>query len=62
MKPSFRHSLRAVAWSFFGIRKGSEFQRDVTRINPLHVVLAGFVGVALFVGTLVGIVNWVAAK
>jgi len=40
-KGSFVQTLRAVAWSFFGVRKGSEYEKDVARLNPVHVVVAG---------------------
>ena len=58
-KGSFWQTLRAVAWSFFGVRKGSEYEKDVSRLNPLHVVIAGVVGAILFVVALVLLVNWV---
>jgi hypothetical protein len=55
-----RSTLRAfklVAWSFFGIRKRSEFQKDVTEVTPAQVVLVGVVSGLLFVMTLVLVVN-----
>ena len=58
-KGSFWHTLRAVAWSFFGVRKGSEYEKDVARLNPVHVVIAGVIGAILFVVVLVLLVNWV---
>lgn len=58
-KGSLLRTVKAVAWSFVGLRKGSEFEKDAQQLNPIHVVIAGFVGVALFVGTLVLLVNWV---
>jgi hypothetical protein len=61
-KLSFWQTLRAVAWSFFGIRKGSEHERDVGQLNPLHLVIAGVSGALLFVALLVLIVNWVLAS
>jgi hypothetical protein len=51
--------MKAVAWSFFGVRKGSEYEKDVTQLNPLHVIIAGIVGAVLFVLALVLLVNWV---
>jgi hypothetical protein len=49
-----------VAWSFLGIRKNSEFQRDLRSVNPLHVILVGLVLALAFVGVLVFIVKAVA--
>lgn len=56
---SFWQTLRAVAWSFFGVRKGAEYERDVARLNPVHVIIAGIIGAALFVAALVMLVRWV---
>jgi hypothetical protein len=58
-KGSFAQTLRAVAWSFFGVRKSSEHAKDVSQLNPLHVVIAGVIGAALFVVILVLLVRWV---
>ena len=44
-KPSFLRSLRLVAWGFLGVRKNSEYQRDLAQVNPFHVILAGIIGV-----------------
>jgi len=59
---SFVRTFRAVAWSFFGVRKGSEYEQDVAQLNPLHVIVAGIVAAALFVGGLVLIVRWVVGS
>jgi hypothetical protein len=52
-------TLLAVLWSFFGVRKSKDLERDVTELNPLHVVIAGVVVAALFVGGLFMLVQWV---
>jgi hypothetical protein len=59
---SFWQTLRAVAWSFFGVRKGTEYERDVARLNPVHVIIAGVAGATLFVIGLVLLVRWVIAS
>jgi Protein of unknown function (DUF2970) len=58
-KGSFLRTIQAVIWSFVGLRSRQEFEKDTQQLNPIHVVIAGFAGVALFVGALVLIVNWV---
>jgi Protein of unknown function (DUF2970) len=55
---SFARTIKAVAWSFVGLRSGKEFEKDTQQLNPIHIVIAGFVGVALFIGILLLIVNW----
>lgn len=59
---SLMHTVKAVAWSFIGIRNSAANERDQDKLNPLHIVAVALVGVALFVGTLVLLVNWVVAK
>lgn len=54
---SLLRTVKAVAWSFIGLRKGSEYQEDIKQLNPLHIVIVGFLGVILFVGTLMLIVK-----
>lgn len=58
-KGSFARTAQAVAWSFFGVRKSVEYERDVNEINPVHVVIAGVAGVLLFIGVLLVLVRWV---
>lgn len=58
-KGSFGQTMKAVAWSFFGVRKSSEYEKDVSQLNPVHVIIAGVIGAALFVVALVMVVNWV---
>ena len=60
-KGSFLQTLQAVGWSFFGVRKSGEFEKDVNQLNPLHVVIAGVIGVIVFIGALLLLVNWVLA-
>ena len=61
-KASFLQTMRAVAWSFFGIRKGAEYEKDVNQLNPVHVVIAGVLGAGVLVIALVVLVNWVLAS
>lgn len=59
---SFARTMKAVAWSFFGIRKSSEYEKDVVRLNPVHVIIAGVVSAALFVLALVMLVQWIVGS
>jgi hypothetical protein len=61
-KGSFVQTMKAVAWSFFGVRKGSDHEKDVSQLNPVHVVIAGVIGAVLFVIVLLLLVNWVLAS
>lgn len=55
-------TMRAVAWSFFGVRRSKDYEQDVARLNPVHVIIAGVVGAALFVLALVLLVRWVVSS
>jgi hypothetical protein len=61
-KGSFVQTMKAVAWSFFGVRKGADYEKDVNQLNPVHVVIAAVIGAALFVLFLLLVVNWVLAS
>lgn len=61
-KASFGQSMKAVAWSFFGVRRRADHEKDLSQLNPLHVVIAGLVAVAIFVGVLVAVVHWVVGS
>jgi hypothetical protein len=61
-KGSLLRTFRAVAWSFFGVRKARDLERDVSELNPLHVVIAGVVAAALFIAALVALVSWVVGS
>ena len=58
-KASPGRTLLAVFWSFFGVRKSRDLERDVGELNPLHIVIAGVVAAAIFVIVLVTLVRWV---
>ena len=55
-------TIKAVFWSFLGIRKKRDLEQDVAKLNPLHVIIAGVMGAALFVVILILIVQSVVAK
>ncbi|MBC7996081.1 MAG: DUF2970 domain-containing protein [Rhizobacter sp.] len=61
-KGSFGQTLRAVGWSFFGVRKSTEHEKDVAQLNPVHVVIAALMGVGVFIASLVLIVRWVLSS
>jgi amino acid transporter len=57
---SFLRTIKAVAWSFVGIRKNSEYQEDLGKLNPIHIIVVALAGAALFVAGLIVLANWVA--
>jgi len=61
-KLSFLQTMKAVFWSFFGVRKNKDYEQDAAQLNPVHVVIAGIIGGVLFVLTLVLVVRLVIAN
>ena len=59
---SFLQTVRAVAWSFFGVRRSADYAQDVQKLNPVHVVIAGIIGALLFIAALVMLVRWVVGS
>lgn len=56
-KASFLSTMRAVFWSFFGVRKRSDYEKDAAQLNPIHVIIAGVLGAIIFIATLLFIVS-----
>ena len=55
-------SVKAVAWSFLGIRSKAGQEGDHAGLKPLEVVAVGLVGVFMLIGVLATIVNWAVSK
>jgi hypothetical protein len=52
-------SIKTVLWAMLGVRKRSEYEEDLGRVSPFHVIAVGLVALAVFVGGLVAVVHWV---
>jgi hypothetical protein len=59
-KASFGTTMKAVFWSFLGIK--SDYEKDAQQLNPVHVIIAGVIGALIFIGTLLLIVKSVVGK
>ena len=57
-KSSLLRTIKMVAWSFIGLRKGSEFEQDI-KMNPLHIVAVGLLAIFMLVIGLIVLVNWI---
>jgi len=58
----FFKSMKAVLWGFLGVRKGSGQEEDMASLTFVHVIIAGVVGVLIFMTILILIVKAVLAK
>ncbi|MDP3349327.1 MAG: DUF2970 domain-containing protein [Hydrogenophaga sp.] len=59
-KGSFGGTVKAVLWGFLGVRRNADYQNDIAKLNPLHLVAVGIGMAFLFVLALILLVNWVA--
>ncbi len=53
---------KAVFWSFLGIRKRAAHESDVVKLKPAQVIVAGLIGAALFVASLILLVRFVISR
>ncbi|VXB47192.1 conserved hypothetical protein [Burkholderia sp. 8Y] len=53
----FLKLVKAVFWSFFGVRRRADLENDAAQLNPLHLIAAGVIGAALFIVVLLVIVR-----
>lgn len=61
-KMSFVATMKAVFWSFFGVRKKSAYEEDAASLNPVHLIIAGVIAAIGFITILLLIVRSVVAK
>ncbi|WP_439519807.1 DUF2970 domain-containing protein [Hydrogenophaga sp.] len=59
-KGTFLGTVRAVLWGFLGVRRNADYQDDIAKLNPLHLIAVGLGMALLFVLGLILLVNWVA--
>lgn len=52
---------QAVFWSFLGIRKRSAHERDAVTITPVQAIVAGIIGAAIFVLSLLLLVRFITS-
>lgn len=61
-KSNLWRTVKAVAWSFVGLRSRSSFEEDIKQVGVLHIIAVGLVGIVVFVAALALLVNWVVAR
>ena len=50
---------KAVFWSFFGIRRRAEYEKDAVSLKPVQVIVAGIIGAILLILSLVTLVHFI---
>lgn len=53
----FGATMLAVAWSFIGLRRRRDFERDVGALRPAYVIACGLLAASCFIGLLLGAVR-----
>lgn len=61
-KGSIFRTVKAVMWSFVGLRARGDYEKDIEQLNPVHIVIIGLIGAIIFVGGLIALATWVVAK
>lgn len=61
-KGSLFRTVKAVMWSFAGLRARGDYEKDVEQLHPLHIVIVGLVGIVIFVGSLILLATWVVGR
>lgn len=61
-KLNFFQTLKAVLWAMFGVRRGSGYQDDIAKLNPVHLIIAGILLAVIFVVSLVKIAGWAISQ
>ena len=52
-------AFKAVFWSFFGVRKGIEYDNDSVALTPVQVIIAGVVSALVFIFSILLLVYFV---
>ena len=61
-KGSIFRTIKAVLWSFVGLRSRGDYEKDIEQLNPVHIVIVALVSVIFFVGGLIFLATWVVSK
>ena len=61
-KASLLQVVKAVFWSFLGIRTRRDYETDSAELKPLQVIVAGLIGAAILVLSLILLVRFVIGK
>lgn len=60
-KLSIVDTFMAVAASFFGVRGRGAHAKDVSKLNPVHLIIAGIIMAMIFIFTLLTVVRAVTS-
>jgi len=58
---SLWRTSKSIAWAFFGVRRGADYQEDVKNLNIFHIIFFGIFACFAFVLALMFLAKWAAA-
>ena len=58
-RATLAQTLKAVGSAAFGVRSSKGHQADIARLNPIHLIIAGVLAAAVFIGVLLLLVRLV---
>jgi len=61
-KASLLQVVKAVFWSFLGIRKRRDYETDSVELKPQQVIVAGLIGAVVLVLSLILLVRFIIGK
>ena len=53
---------KTVFWSFLGIRREKDHEADSVRLTPARVIVAGLIGAALLVASLILLAKFIVGQ
>lgn len=59
---TFGRIVRTVLFAFFGVRKREAHEQQTVRLSPVQIIVAGLVGGAVFVVSLVLLAKFVVSR
>jgi amino acid transporter len=57
-KASLWRTVVSIAWAFFGVRKGADYQDDIKNLNIFHIIFVGIAGCFALVVALMLVAKW----
>jgi len=61
-KPTLWQVAQSVMAALFGVQSSKNYQRDFQHGKPSQYIILGLVAVAIFIGTIIAVVNLVMSQ
>ena len=55
---SIWRTVVSIAWAFFGVRKGADYEEDIKQLNIFHIIFVGLAGGFALVSALMLLAKW----